>query len=159
MREFMQYGKGSLQKKQAIFASVFVIQNRLQTACEKLQREITMRQWLLLAMTEVCEEPRTLTNVGRLMGCSRQNVKNLAAALEKKNFVRLISGANNSVLIEPTETAREYLLEMAEKQGAVMRALFSPFTDEETDALFGLQNKLLDGVKEVEDYAENEVRI
>ena len=108
MQEFLQYGQDDLSKKQAIFASVFVIQNRLQTACEKVQQEITMRQWLLLAMAEICDKPKTLSNIGRLMGCSRQNVKNLAAALEKKNFVRLIESTNNSTLIEITEIAKEY---------------------------------------------------
>ena len=58
----------------------------MQTAGEKLQTEISMKQWLLLAMTECCPEPRTLTNIGNLMGCSRQNVKKLALALEKKGF-------------------------------------------------------------------------
>lgn len=154
MQEFLQHGKDTVTKAQAIFASVFVIQNRLQTACEKVQQQITMRQWLLLAMAEICEEPKTLTNIGRLMGCSRQNVKKLAAALEKKNFVRLLSGANNSTLVEITPTAEEYLLAMAERQNDVLKALFSPFEGAEIDALFMLQNKLLDGVQAVENYAK-----
>ena len=141
MQEFLQYGQDDLSKKQAIFASVFVIQNRLQTACEKVQQEITMRQWLLLAMAEICDKPKTLSNIGRLMGCSRQNVKNLAAALEKKNFVRLIESTNNSTLIEITEIAKEYLLAMAEKQNDVLNSLFAPFNEMEINALFDLQNK------------------
>lgn len=72
----------------------------MQTAGEKLQAEISMKQWFLLAMAERCPKPRTLTNVGNLMGCSRQNVKKLALALERKGFVHLLSSSNNSVLIE-----------------------------------------------------------
>ena len=74
----------TLHRMQAIFSSIFVLQNRVQTAGEKLQTEISMKQWLLLAMTEYCQEPRILTNIGNLMGCSRQNIKKLALALEKK---------------------------------------------------------------------------
>lgn len=154
MQEFLQYGQDDLSKRQAIFASIFVIQNRLQTACEKVQQEITMRQWLLLAMAEICDKPKTLSNIGRLMGCSRQNVKNLAAALEKKNFVRLVESTNNSTLIEITEIAKEYLLAMTEKQNDVLNSLFAPFNKMEINALFDLQNKLLDGVKTVEKYAK-----
>ena len=154
MQEFLQYGQDDLSKRQAIFASIFVIQNRLQTACEKVQQEITMRQWLLLAMAEICDKPKTLSNIGRLMGCSRQNVKNLAAALEKKNFVRLVESTNNSTLIEITEIAKKYLLAMTEKQNDVLNSLFAPFNKMEINALFDLQNKLLDGVKTVEKYAK-----
>ena len=81
-------------------------------------------------------------------------MKNLAAALEKKNFVRLIESTNNSTLIEITEIAKEYLLAMAEKQNDVLNSLFAPFNEMEINALFDLQNKLLDGVKTVEKYAK-----
>ena len=77
---FEKYGYDTQHKEQAVFASIFILQNRLQTAGEKLQTEISMKQWLLLAMAECCPEPRTLTNIGELMGCSRQNIKKLAAA-------------------------------------------------------------------------------
>lgn len=153
MREFLNYGKNTLQKEQAIFASIFVIQNRLQTECEKVQTEISMRQWHLLAMTQVCVKPKTLTNIGNLMGCSRQNVKNLAASLNKKGFVEFVYGANNSVLIEITERANEYLSAMGERHLKVLNGLFSSFTEEEVDMLFRLQNKLLDGLEQVEKYA------
>lgn len=62
-----------------------------------------MRQWHLLAMAEACEREKTLTNIGRLMGCSRQNVRRLADALERRGFVRTAAGPNNAVLLETTE--------------------------------------------------------
>ena len=81
MEKWMQeYGLGRAKQEKGLFASLFILQNRLQTAGEKLQTEISMKQWLLLAMAECCPEPRTLTNIGELMGCSRQNIKKLAAA-------------------------------------------------------------------------------
>ena len=61
----------------ALFCSIFIQQNRMQTACEKIQTDMSMKQWLMLAMLEQCPEPKTLTNVGKLMGCSRQNIIDL----------------------------------------------------------------------------------
>lgn len=153
MKEFLNYGIDITQKKQAIFASIFVAQNRLQTAGEKVQTEISMRQWHLLAMTKVCDKPKTLTNIGMLMGCSRQNVKNLAAALNKKGFVRFIYGSNNSVLIEITEQADKYLSSMAERHNQMLTRLFSSFSEKEIGELFDLQNNLLDGIEQAEKYA------
>lgn len=114
MKEFLERGDNVLMKKQALFASFFVVQNRLQTACEKVQTGISIRQRHLLAMTQICRKPATLTDIGALMGRSRQNVKNLAAALEKKGFVRFVYGTNDSVLIEITEKADEYPVSVSE---------------------------------------------
>ncbi len=155
MKEFLNYGNDTVQKQQALFASFFVVQNRLQTLCEKVQSEISMRQWHLLAMTQICEKPRTLTNIGKLMGCSRQNVKNLAIALKRKEFVEFVYGANNSVQIEITVKANNYLLSMRERLNEILTRLFSLLSEKEVNKLFDLQNKLLDGLENVEDYANN----
>jgi len=109
-------------------------------------------------MTQVCEKPKTLTNVGNLMGCSRQNVKNLAIALQKKGFVNFIYGKNNSVIIEITEQANEYLSSMAKYHTEVLNLLFSKFTGKEIVKFFNLQNKLLDGLGRVEKHMATEIK-
>lgn len=139
---------------QGVFSSIFVLQNRLQTAGEKIQTEISMKQWLLLAMAECCPEPRTLTNLGNLMGCSRQNVKKLALALEKQGFVRLLLGGNNSVRIELTEKAGDYAREMEQRHTQTLQLLFADFSEEEIEKLFCLYIKLYAGIERVENYAK-----
>lgn len=151
---FEQFNCDTQHRVQAIFSSIFVLQNRMQTAGEKLQTEISMKQWLLLAMTEFCPEPRTLTNVGNLMGCSRQNIKKLALALEKKGFVRLLLGGNNSVHIELTDKVGKYAEEMGERHLQSLKLLFSDFSEDEIKLLFQLYAKLYTGMKRVEKYVE-----
>lgn len=151
---FEQFNCDTQNRTQAIFASIFVLQNRMQTAGEKLQTEISMKQWLLLTMTSCCPEPRTLTNVGNLMGCSRQNVKKLALTLEKKGFVRLLSGYNNSVCIELTEKVAQYAQQIGEQQLKALNLLFSDFSEKEIEQLFMLYTKLYTGLERVENYAE-----
>ena len=126
----------------------------MQTAGEKLQTKISMKQWLLLAMTACCPEPRTLTNIGNLMGCSRQNVKKLALSLEKKGFVHLQLSNNNSVLVELTEEVQRYTEEIGERQMKALSLLFSDFSEEEIEQLFFLYSKLYTGLERVENYAE-----
>ena len=151
---FEQFNCDTLHRMQAIFSSIFVLQNRMQTAGEKLQTQISMKQWLLLAMTACCPEPRTLTNIGNLMGCSRQNVKKLALALEKKGFVHLQLSNNNSVLVELTEEVQRYTEEIGERQMKALSLLFSDFSEEEIEQLFFLYSKLYTGLERVENYAE-----
>lgn len=151
---FEAYDCDTEHRIQAIFSSIFVFQNRMQTAGEKLQTQISMKQWLLLAMAACCPEPRTLTNVGTLMGCSRQNIKKLASALEKKGFIRLLSGANNSVCIELTDKVGQYAEEIGERHLQTLKLLFSDFSEDEIKQLFSLYTKLFAGMERVEKYAE-----
>lgn len=139
---------------QAIFSSIFILQNRMQTAGEKIQTEISMKQWLLLAIVGCCPEPRTLTSVGNIMGCSRQNIKKLSSVLEKKGFIRLISRANNSVCIELTDKANEYGEQMSERHLQTLNLLFGELDDKEIEQLFRLYAKLYAGMERVEKYAE-----
>ena len=155
MNDFFEtFGCDTQHRVQAIFSSIFVLQNRMQTAGEKLQTEISMKQWLLLVMAECCPEPRTLTNIGNLMGCSRQNIKKLALALEKKGFVRLLLGVNNSVCVELTDKVNVYVQEIGGRHLQALSLLFADFSEDEIEQLFQLSAKLYAGVERVEQYAE-----
>lgn len=138
----------------AIFTCIFILQNRLQTAGEKIQTEITMKQWLLLAMVNTCPEPRTLTSVGELMGCSRQNVKKLALALQNKGYLQLCEGYNNSINIQFTDKMNEYMKGMNERHVNTLKLLFADFTEDEIQQMFIFMGKLYDGVERVEEYAD-----
>ena len=151
---FEKFDYDTMHRMQAIFSSVFILQNRMQTAGDKIQTQISMKQWLLISMTDCCPEPRTLTNIGNLMGCSRQNVKKLALSLEKKGFVNMILGANNSVCIELTERVNEYEQEIGAQQMQSLKILFADFSEDEIEQLFKLYAKLFAGVEQFEKYAE-----
>ena len=138
----------------ALFCSIFIQQNRMQTACEKIQTDMSMKQWLMLAMLEQCPEPKTLTIVGKLMGCSRQNIKKLAAVLAQKGYLTMTEGANNAVCLEETEKVAAYSAQMAERRSQVMQLLFADFSEEEISHFYSLNRKLYTGIQRVEDYAK-----
>ncbi|MCL2807958.1 MAG: MarR family transcriptional regulator [Coriobacteriia bacterium] len=135
---------------QALFASIFVVQNRFQTAYGKEHGELTAKQWLMLFFIKTCPEPHTLTKVGSYMGCSRQNAKQLATVLTKKGLVRLEQGAKNSLNIELTEKAAKSLARMSARHLEVLSLLFSDFKAEEILALSHLYTKLYTGVERIE---------
>jgi len=145
-----KFDENPVSQMQAIFASIFVLQNRIQTAYEKDQDELTMKQWLMLAMIMVCPQPHTLTNIGSYMGCSRQNTKQLAMALSKKGYVRLVLGAQNSVNVELTEKVSEYEKKMGSKTAQALSLLFSDFNEKEISQFYRLYKKLHTGVERLE---------
>ena len=151
---YESFGDSGENMRKAIFSSIFVMQNRMQTAGEKIQTQITMKQWLLLVMAVSCPEPRTLTGVGALMGCSRQNIKKLASTLESKGFVILEQGSSNSLNIRLTEKAQQYFSGMTERYAKTFELLFSEFSEQEIAQLFKLYAKLYAGIGKVEQYAE-----
>lgn len=151
---YEQFDKTALTQMQAIFASIFILQNRFQTAYEKWQDDLSMKQWLMLLIVNICPMPHTLTNVGLYMGCSRQNTKQLAMALSKKGYVRLVLGAQNSVNIEFTEKVAEYENKMSEKHAEVLRLLFSDFEEKEIALLYKLYAKLYAGLERIEKQGE-----
>ncbi len=146
------YNDNNLSREQAIFTSLFVIQNRLQTACEKIQNELSMKQWHLLTIVSVCPTPHTLTNIGRMMGCSRQNVKKLVSILEAKDYIEIVKGNNNSVCIELTDKVNEYSNEIGFKQIKILELLFKDFSEEETKLFFNMIKKMYSGLKRIEEY-------
>lgn len=155
-RLLREFDRDTPHRVQGLFCNIFILQNRLQTACEKIQTDISMKQWLLLAMQQACPPPKTLTNVGRLMGCSRQNIKKLASALEKKGYLTLREGPNNSIHLQETEKVSQYSAKMDQRRGEVLRLLFADFSEEEIARFYSLFRKLYAGMERVEEYVKGE---
>lgn len=151
---FHSYNKSPEDKCKIIFSGIFTFQNRLQTACEKIQTELTIKQWLLLAIVSNTPEPQNLTNIGRIMGCSRQNIKKLALSLEEKSYINFIKGENNSLYIVLTEKFEKYSDQLAFRHSETLRLLFSKFNSKEINELFNLFYKLFLGLDEVEKFSE-----
>ena len=153
---FKDFGKDTDTQIQAIFSSIFILQNKLQTACDKLQKDITMKQWLLLAMTTSCQTPPTLTRLGELMGCSRQNVKKLALALEKKGFLHIKPNENNAsaTCIILDGKIKEYMQQNNEIHIETLSLLFRDFATQEIEQLYKYVEKLFEGIGRVEAYSK-----
>ena len=139
----------------ALFCNIFIQQNRMQTACEKIQTDMSMKQWLLLAMLEQCPEPKTLTRGGKLMGCSRQNIKKLAAVLEAKGYLTMTEGSNHSVCLNETDKVAAYSQKLEQQRTEALRLLFADFSEDEIAAFYSLHIKLYAGIQRVEEFAEN----
>ena len=73
----------------AIFSTLFIAGNRLQTLFDSHIQELSLKQFMLLSIVRQSQEPLTFTQSGNLLGCSRQNIKKLADVLEKKGFITL----------------------------------------------------------------------
>ncbi len=147
-------GTNTLWKKKLIFSAVFIEANKLQTAFDRNKGDVSSKQWLLLAITSSFSEPPSLTAVGELMGCSRQNVKKIAVILEKKGYIVLVNDLQDkrSLCIELTEKYKILSAKMDSETDDVMKHLFNEFSDEQIDEFFHGIMKLSKGIDALDQY-------
>ena len=144
----------NIDNKQYIFASIFILANRLQTACEKIQKDITMKQWLMLALISKTDSKQNLSDIGKIMGCSRQNVKKLARPLQEKGYIEFVKGNNNSLNIITTDKFDQYSKSMENRHSKSLELLFEEFSDEELINMAKYFDKFFLTIENVEAYGE-----
>ncbi|MCB6991969.1 MarR family transcriptional regulator [bacterium 210820-DFI.6.37] len=135
-------------QQKAIFNSLFIIGNKLQTLFDNHIPEVSLKQFMLLSIVRHSKEYLTFTQLGNLLGCSRQNIKKLASVLEKKGFVAIQQSPNDTraLCICPTEKVNAFFNNEFFKYQRELRYLFEVYTEEETSALFALLMKLYSGI-------------
>lgn len=135
-------------QEKAIFSSLFIIGNKLQTLFDNHIVDISLKQFMLLSIAKNSKETLTFTQLGSLLGCSRQNIKKLAYALEQKGFVKIQQSPNDSraLCVQLTKKAEEYWNNEFLKHQKELSYLFEVYTKEEISILFQLLMKLYTGV-------------
>ena len=144
----------NIDNKQYIFASIFILANRLQTACEKIQKDITMKQWLMLALISKTDSKQNLSDIGKIMGCSRQNIKKLARPLQEKGYIEFVKGDNNSLNIITTDKFDQYSKSMANRHSKSLELLFDEFSNEDLANIAKYFDKFFLTIENVEAYGE-----
>ncbi len=131
-------------QRKAIFSTLFIAGNRLQTLFDHHIPEVSLKQFMLLSIVRQSEEQLTFTQLGSLLGCSRQNIKKLADVLMKKGFITIQQSPydTRAMCICPTEKVNEYQEEL--------KYLFEVYTDKEIETLFILLSKLYAGIENLE---------
>ena len=134
-------------QQKAIFNTLFIVGNRLQTIFDNHNPDISLKQFMLLSIVRQSKEQLTFTQLGNLLGCSRQNIKKIAAVLEKKGFVNIQPNTNDTraLSISPTEKLNAYFESEFIKYQEELPFLFELYSDEEVRTLFYLLMKLHQG--------------
>lgn len=139
-------------RKKAIFSTLFIAGNKLQTLFDHHIPEISLKQFMLLSIVRQSNEHLSLTELGTLLGCSRQNIKKLADVLIKKGFITMRQNPHDTraMCICPTEKVNHYFQnEFSQYQGE-LNYLFEVYTEAEIETLFLLLSKLYAGIENLE---------
>lgn len=142
----------------AVFSTLFIAGNKLQTLFDNNIPQISLKQFMLLSIVRHSKSPLTFTQLGNLLGCSRQNIKKLADALMKKGFITIEQspGDTRAMCICPTEKVNDFFRNDFCKYQRELRYLFEVYTDQEIETLFRLLTKLYAGIENLKERISDE---
>ena len=154
----IKFSDTSEHREQAIFSSLFIIGNRLQTLFDKHIKDISLKQFMLLSIIRNSKNELTFTQLGELLGCSRQNIKKLAEALEKKGFISIIKSTHDARALSAivTQKTNDYWEKEFSNHKQELKYLFDGYSDDEIAMLFRLFMKLYSGIDNLEEKVINQ---
>ncbi|MDL2224730.1 MarR family transcriptional regulator [Eubacteriales bacterium OttesenSCG-928-M02] len=142
-----------MDRRYAVFGQLFQINNRLQAIANRYLGEITVKQWFFLAcLSSLFPTPPSLTELGEAMGCSRQNVKQLALKLAEKGLIQLLPDERDrrTLRVHMTAQMTAYGAESVAWQEAFISRLFSALDKRELDGTFTALIKLENALAQLE---------
>ena len=147
-----KFSDTTVNRRKAVFSTLFIAGNRLQTLFDSHIPELSLKQFMLLAIVRQSSELLTFTRLGSLLGCSRQNIRKLGDALVKKGFatIRQSPDDTRAMCICSTEKADEYFENSFAEYQEELQYLFEVYTEVEIETLFALLSKLYAGIENLE---------
>lgn len=148
-------------QRKAIFSTLFIAGNKLQTLFDSRIPEVSLKQFMLLSIVRQSKEQLTFTQLGNLLGCSRQNIKKLADVLMKKGFITIQQSPHDAraLCICPTEKVNDFYVNDFSEYQEELKYLFAVYTDKEIETLFLLLSKLYTGIENLEKRAAGDSAI
>lgn len=136
-----------ITKKKLIFSSFFILQNRMQTLFDSYFDDVTSKQWLIMIIVSALPTPPSLSEVASHAGCSRQNVKKIAAVLEKKGFIEFISdNETRAVRIILTQKFYDFYKEFSKKSVEGVEKIFAGMDETQIENLLKSFNTIEENI-------------
>lgn len=134
------------ENEEYIIGCVSLLSNKITQFGDYILPDITFKQWfLLLIISKMKLQEKSINSIAEVVGTTRQNVKKMLVPLEKKNYVRIEKSNSDAraLKVELTEKAYQYFSENDASAARETNRLFSAFSTEEIDSLACTLKKLL----------------
>ena len=150
---------------QQTYATLFSIANKMQIHGDKELGMMTSRQLMvLIAAIHLPKGGASLNSIAKKMGTSKQNIKQLVSAMEKKGYVSVLSSTTDkrAYSVEMTEVGQKVFVDCYMRGMAFFEKLFHEFSVDELEIFWNMLKKLYrfdgeeqDGYEEPGDFQNN----
>lgn len=135
-----------IDKEEMIIGYITLLSNKLTQFGDGILPDITFKQWFLLIMISKMEiEEKSLNSIAEFVGTSRQNIKKMLIPLENKGYVRVLKSELDAraLKVELTGKSYQYFKENADVTAQQTNELFELFSIDEIDGLMTGLEKLV----------------
>lgn len=150
------YNLEEMDPRYVVFGSVFLLANRLQTVMDSKTEGLTAKQWFVIMMLGMFDNPPTLKELARKCDTSHQNTKQIVLKLEIKGFVRIekdeIDG--RAMRIVATDKCKEWDEENKEYTTSFIETMFKQLTKDQIATTCSSLIKLYDSLGEMQNRNE-----
>ena len=141
------------EKEEYIIGYISLISNKTAQFGDLILTDITFPQWFLLMMiSKIEEQEKTINSIAEFVGSSRQNVKKMLDLLAGKGYV-MIEKSNSdkrALNVNLTPKTWQYFADHDELATSEINKLFSAFSMDEIDHLASALEKLLNAFETFE---------
>lgn len=130
---------------QQAYATLFSLTNKVQIAGDNYLEGLTLRQHMtMLAITHLEEDERSINNIARKLGTTKQSVKQLITLIENKGYIKTVPSSKDkrSLNVMVTEEGIKVMVKCSEIGIYFLAALFKDFSSSEIETLWKLLKKL-----------------
>ncbi|MDF2671928.1 MAG: MarR family transcriptional regulator [Clostridiales bacterium] len=131
--------------KYMVYGMLFAVSNRIQTFGDEQFEDITMRQhFMMIVLGLFGGKSPTLKELADAVGCSYQNIKRMAANLEKNKYVTIVEDdmdkrKRHIVMTDKLRRMGEDNMKMTQ---TFMEGLYSGISDEELGSVVKVLKKM-----------------
>ena len=142
-----EFASSRIDMARFILIMVFMVEQRWRYFIDKdLEPDnITMKQWLMLIVISAgFKSPPSIQEVADAMSTTHQNVKQVAASMERRGFMALERDPDNKRIIrlKITDQCHALFQRRNEKDEKTIASMFENLTDDEMKALFSIIAKM-----------------
>ena len=136
-----------------VLGTLFSVTNKIQAHGGKYLKNLSVRQMELIgAIIHLPEGKATINNIARFIGTTKQSVKQIVAALEKKQYLKAVPSERDKRAVNVTITplGKRIIRACSEHNNEFIADIFQEFTRADLQNLLELLEKLyrFDGIKQ-----------
>ncbi|MEX1376187.1 MAG: MarR family transcriptional regulator [Eubacteriales bacterium] len=148
--------KSHVPIKHFVLGILFVVTNRLDTLLDRELSEfgITSKQWFLsIVIGNAFGKPPTMKEAAKQMGCSHQNVKQVALKLEEKGLLKMEKDENDQRVtrMRLTQKSTEFWSDISPKDYEFMDNVFQGIGEDDMETTKAVLVQVLENLEKMDE--------